>query len=201
MKTKSKNLLVKTAIIIGAGILDFLINYILALKCQVPLFLDTTFTMAILFTFGPMEAILSYFTKTILSLCRTFLVYKIMDFQFLYFFSIVIVIITTWLFVRKSERLQVSVNRSFLYLLITAATSAAICSVTSGLISFFTYDKNIEAWAYDKIIFSFRFGKTGLLGTHILGRYPITVLDRVITTFAGFGIYYLWNKKIHEKSI
>jgi len=199
MNLKNKKKLHKILCILLAGILDFNLQHIFVIVLEIPLFLDTTFTMAILFLMGPVEAILSYLVKMLIDLFRLYITYKSFDYIFLYFISAVAIVLVTWLFVRKKERLEDTVNHSFLYLLLASATAAVACTLISGIISYFTYNKNLESWAFDKIIFSFRIGNSGILATSIIGRLPITVLDRVITTFAGFGISYFWKKYKHEK--
>lgn len=48
--------------------------------------------------------------------------------------------------------------------------------------------------AYDRVIFAFNGENLSFLASAILGRIPVTILDRIITTFAGFGIFKLYSK-------
>ncbi|MBO4759255.1 MAG: hypothetical protein J5505_04265, partial [Spirochaetaceae bacterium] len=99
------------------------------------------------------------------------------------------------LFVRKKENLKKGVNITFLYILSAAVCAALACSVVSGIISYFTFSLNVESGPFDKIIFAFSGDQMGVLASCIVGRIPITILDRIITTFAGFGISVAWSKR------
>ncbi|MBQ1869930.1 MAG: hypothetical protein II146_05600, partial [Treponema sp.] len=46
----------------------------------------------------------------------------------------------------------------------------------------------------DRVIFAFNGEQFGFLASAILGRIPVTILDRIITTFAAFGIFKLYSK-------
>ena len=59
---------------------------------------------------------------------------------------------------------------------------------------YFTFNLNVESGPFDKIIFAFSGDQMGVLASCIVGRIPITILDRIITTFAGFGISVLFLK-------
>ncbi|MBR6216341.1 MAG: DUF2179 domain-containing protein, partial [Spirochaetaceae bacterium] len=111
------------------------------------------------------------------------------------------IILITWLFVRKKENLAKGVNFTFLYILTAAVCAALACAVVSGIISYFTFTQNVEAGPFDKIIFAFSGDQMGVLASCIIVRIPITVLDRIITTFAGFGISVAYKKLLHKPHI
>ena len=126
------------------------------------------------------------------------IVYGSMDFVYLYSLSAFAIIFITWLFVRKKKNLKKSVNFTFIYIL-TASVCAALCScVISGLINFFAYNMSARSLDVEKIIFAFTGEQLGVLASSILGRIPITVLDRIITTFAGFGLSILYTKLLYR---
>lgn len=189
----------KILVIFIAGILDFGTNYLFNFVLHVPLFLDTIFLMAVLYIYGPLESFLVYVVNIICVCIRLLILYGKVEYVYLYSISAIVIILISWLFIRKKEKFENSVNFVFLYILGFSILAALACSVVSGIISYFTFEYNIDEWAFDKIIFSLKVGDFGKLGTCIVGRIPITVLDRIIASFAGFGIWKIWKKVINEK--
>ena len=104
----------------------------------------------------------------------------------------------TWLFVRKKERLSKGVSKTFLYLLTAAILAGIACSVVSGIISYFTHQFDVTDWAYNRVIFAFYGEQLGFLASAILGRIPVTILDRVIATFIGFGAAKAYGRLVHS---
>ena len=199
MSEKTKNLLKICLVVIVAGVLDFFTETLFQDVLHVPFFFDMTFAMAVLFVYGPVASMFVYVVNVTIVCIKMKIVYGSMDFVYLYSLSAFAIIFVTWLFVRKKEKLKESVNLTFLYIL-TASVCAALCScVVSGLINFFAYNMNARSLDVEKIIFAFTGDQLGVLASSILGRIPITVLDRIITTFAGFGISVLYTKLLYSR--
>ena len=79
----------------------------------------------------------------------------------------------------------------------TAAICAGLlCSVFSGCIHWLTLGMDERNLNFSKIVFS----DNGLdfLEAAIFGRIPVTLLDRFITTFAGFGVYKPYTRIINS---
>lgn len=202
MTEKLKANIIKVVLILAAGVLDFSINFLFNIVLKVPLFLDTTFMIAILLIYGPVESFFAYLVNMLCTAARLFVLYGSTEFIYLYSLSAITIISITWAFIkytRKNSSQKLSVNRIYVIFLTAAITAAIACSLVSGIISFFTYQQNVDEWAFDKIIFSIQLNsiRGGVLLTNILGRIPLTVLDRIITTFAGYGFYVLWRKKTY----
>lgn len=178
-----------------AGVLDFATATIFQNVLHVPLFFDTIFLMAVLFLYGPLPAIFSYIVNVVCGCLKLVILYGKNDYIYLFTLSALTIILVTWLFVRKKENLKKGVNITFLYILSAAVCAALACSVVSGIISYFTFSLNVESGPFDKIIFAFSGDQMGVLASCIVGRIPITILDRIITTFAGFGISVAWSKR------
>ena len=146
-----------------------------------------------------MPAFLEYIVFISLVCVKLILLYGKTDNVFIYALSALTIIIITWLFIRKKENLQKSVNFTYLYLLSACICAGIACSIVSGFISYFTYELNIKDWNSDKIIFASHNSDANFLLHAIVGRIPLTVLDRIITTFTGFGVFklyfYLKNKR------
>ena len=195
MNPKVKSYLSIYLIALVAGVLDFAVATLFQNVLHVPLFFDTTFLMAMLFLYGPLPALFSYVINVICGCLKLVILYGKNDYVYLFTLSALTIILVTWLFVRKKENLKKGVNITFLYILSAAVCAALACSVVSGIISYFTFSLNVESGPFDKIIFAFSGDQMGVLASCIVGRIPITILDRIITTFAGFGISVAWSKR------
>lgn len=181
-------------VVIVAGVLDFATASLFQNVLHVPLFLDMIFAMAVLFVYGPLAALAVYVVNVVCACFKLIILYGKNDYIYLFTLSAFTIILVTWLFVRKKENLAKGVNFTFLYILTAAVCAALACAVVSGIISYFTFTQNVEAGPFDKIIFAFSGDQMGVLASCIIGRIPITVLDRIITTFAGFGISIAYKK-------
>lgn len=195
MNPKVKSYLLIYLIALVAGILDFAVATLFQNVLHVPLFFDTIFLMAVLFLYGPLPAMFSYVINVICGCLKLVILYGKNDYVYLFTLSAFTIILVTWLFVRKKENLKKGVNITFLYILSAAVCAALACSVVSGIISYFTFSLNVESGPFDKIIFAFSGDQMGVLASCIVGRIPITILDRIITTFAGFGISVAWSNR------
>ncbi len=192
-KVKSYLSIYLTALV--AGVLDFAVATLFQTVLHVPLFFDTIFLMAVLFLYGPLPALFSYVINVICGCLKLVILYGKNDYVYLFTLSALTIILVTWLFVRKKENLKKGVNITFLYILSAAVCAALACSVVSGIISYFTFSLNVESGPFDKIIFAFSGDQMGVLASCIVGRIPITIFDRIIKTFAGFGISVAWSKR------
>lgn len=177
---------------------DFLVTTLLQDFLHAPLFFDTIFMIAALFLFGPVAAFFEYlFFISFVCLKRMFL-YGTVEYVYLFALSALTIIIVSWLFIRKKEKLHQGVNMTFLYILTAAMLSGLACSVVSGVIGYFTYSISETGWDFDIIIYSFKGERFDLLSAAILGRIPVIILDRIITTFAGFGVSLLYNSLMEK---
>ena len=176
------------------GCMDFLAILLFQDMLEIPLFLDTIFMTATLFLFGPVVAFLEYLVYMGISCIRMLMTYGAAHLIYLYSFSALTIIVVTWLFIRRKDSLKKSVNRTFILLLSAAVFSGLACSIVSGFINSFIYFNNEKDLAYDRVIFAFNGEKFNFLTSAILGRIPVTILDRVISTFAAFGVFKLYSK-------
>ena len=195
MNSKAKHYITIYLVALAAGVLDFFTATFFQNVLHVPLFFDTIFLMAVMFLYGPLPALFSYVVNVVCACLKLVILYGKNDYIYLFTLSAVTIIFVTWLFIRKKENLTKGVNITFLYILSAAVCAALACAVVSGIISYFTFSLNVESGPFDKIIFAFSGDQMGVLASCIVGRIPITILDRIITTFAGFGIYVAWSKR------
>ena len=194
MNSKVKQYLIIYLVALAAGVLDFFTATFFQNVLHVPLFFDTIFLMAVLFLYGPLPALFAYVINVVCGCLKLVILYGKNDYIYLFTLSAVTIIFVTWLFIRKKENLTKGVNITFLYILSAAVCAALACAVVSGIISYFTFSLNVESGPFDKIIFAFSGDQMGVLASCIVGRIPITILDRIITTFAGFGISVVYKR-------
>ncbi len=185
-------------VVVVAGVLDFLTETLFQEVLHAPFFFDMIFAMAVLFVYGPVASMFVYVVNVTIVCIKMKITYGSMDFVYLYSLSAFAIILITWLFVRKKDNLKKSVNFTFLYILTASVCAALCCCIVSGLINFFAYNMNARSLDVEKIIFAFTGEQLGVLASSILGRIPITVLDRIITTFAGFGLSILYTKLLYR---
>ncbi|EID85365.1 hypothetical protein MSI_10830 [Treponema sp. JC4] len=192
MSEKIKYSLTLCVCVLLAGIMDFAVATLFQDFLHVPLFFDTIFLIAVLFSFGPLASFIVYVINISIVCLKLELLYGKTDYVWVYSLSAFVIILITWLFIRKEENLKKGVNHTFIYILTASVSAALVCSVVSGFISYFTFRMNVGNWTFDKLIFAFSGEYMDVLTSCIVGRFPIIILDRIITTFAGFGIHLLF---------
>lgn len=165
---------------------------------HIPLFFDTVFTVAIVFylglvpgltvgiLFNIIDTIFNYFVREIISPTNMF-------------FSIcgAAIVLITWAFARKKEEFKISISITLLYLLLISLLSSSASIFIGGTIDFirFTYMDIPDSMAPIKnFTDSFVAQRFHLYAACILGQIPISMTDRLLTTFAGYGVYKLCVK-------
>lgn len=184
-------------IMIVCGIINYLLCFFVQQILELPIFFDTVMVMAVLFAFGLVPSIGTLLVHYIIAISRDYLLYKTAPYIALYMICGVVIIIISWLFIRKKEKFQKGVNSTFLWLLLASLTAAFCSSIVGGTINtiilkYVTLDENWQG-----MLLSLGSFRLNLCFSLIIGRIPQTCLDRVITTFAGYGIFFMY-KKIHS---
>lgn len=113
----------------------------------------------------------------------------------------VLIVFSTWFIARRKNEFKISLTVTILYLVLIALISSFFTIITGGIIDFFHY-KYYEIPdmmnPIKKFTESFVHQRMSLLVSCILAQIPISFLDRLIATFAGFGIYKLSNKFLEK---
>ena len=164
----------------------------------IPLFLDTIFTVAIVFYLGLVPGLIVGICFNFVDTLFNMLVRGIFSPTNM-FFSIcgAAIVLVTWGFSRKKEEFQISVPITILYLLLISLLSSCTSIFIGGIIDFlrFTFYEIPDSMApIKKFTDSFLSQKFSLFASCILAQIPISITDRLITTFAGFGVYKLLVK-------
>ena len=193
-KFDKKHFFIVALTILIFSVCDFLVAYFFQDVLKSPFFFDTIFMTAALFLFGPVASLAEYILFIFFTCIKLKILCGKTDFVFLYTLSAFTIILVTWLFIRKKENLNKGVNLTFLYILTASVFAGLSCSVVSGFVNYFANDLFEKDWNFNIFIFAFNGEYMDFLTAAIIGRIPVTILDRVITTFSGFGIGKLYSK-------
>ena len=166
--------------------------------CHFPLFLDTVFTVAMVFYLGLIPGLIVGILYNFVDVLFNLLVRGINSPTNI-FFSIcgAAIVIVTWLFARKKEEFQISLPVTILYLLLISLISSFVTIFLGGtfdFIRFSFYDIPDSMAPIKQFTDSFVSQKFSLFASCILGQIPISITDRIISTFAGYGVYKLYIK-------
>ena len=196
VKFDKKHFFIVALTIFIFSVCDFLVAYFFQDVLKSPFFFDTIFMIAALFLFGPIASLIEYILFISFTCIKLKILYGKTDFVFLYTLSAFTIILVTWLFIRKKENLNKGVNLTFLYILTASVVAGLSCSVVSGLLNGIAKNLFEKDWNFNKLIFAFD-EYMNFPTAAIIGRIPVTILDRVITTFSGFGISKLYSRIIY----
>lgn len=194
----------KTVIIcIIAEALNFLTTFIFYQVLKIPLFFDTIFTVAVVFYAGLIPGLcVSVCYNLINSLIWISKSGFFDPFILMYGICGILIVFSTWIIARNKKEFKISVPITILYLFMIALISCLCTVISSGIIDFFHY-KYYEITdmmnPIKKFTESFVYQHFSLLASCILAQIPISFLDRLIATFAGFGIYKIYDRFIKGK--
>jgi len=165
---------------------------------HIPLFLDTIFTVAIVFYLGLVPGLIVGVLFNIIDTLFNYLARGIVSPTNI-FFSLcgAAIALVTWAFARKKDEFQISIPVTILYLLLIALLSSSASIFIGGIIDFvrFSYFDIPDSMAPIKqFTESFVSQRFSLFASCILAQIPISITDRLITTFAGYGVYKLYEK-------
>ena len=165
---------------------------------HIPLFLDTIFTVAIVFYLGLIPGLIVGFLYNFIDPLFNYLVRGISSPTNI-FFSLcgIAIVLVTWAFVRRKEEFQISKTVTILYLLLISLLSSCASVFIGGIIDFirFSYYDIPDSMAPIKqFTDGFLSQKFNLFASCILGQIPVSLTDRLISTFAGYGVYKLFEK-------
>lgn len=105
----------------------------------------------------------------------------------------IFIVVVTWLFVRKKENLNHGVNFTFIYILLASLCAALASCIAGGIVNYCieSYVNFNDSW--EPILNSIQENQKSTLLSMIVGRIPLTCLDRIINTFVGYGLYKYCN--------
>lgn len=195
---------IKTILIcIIAEILNFAATAIFYHTLKIPLFFDTIFTVAVVFYCGLVPALCVSIGYNLINSLIWIYSGGVSD-PFIFFYSIcgILIVLSTWIFARRKSEFKISSLITLLYLFLIAILSSLCSIISSGIIDYFHYiyydipDMMYPIKSFTESFLSQRFS---LLTSCILAQIPISFADRLIATFAGYGIYLTMERFIGRK--
>lgn len=196
--------LLRTVIIcVIAEALNFLMPAIFYHGLHIPLFFDTIFTVAVVFYLGLVPGLCVSLGYNIINSLLWIRQEGFFDpFVLSYAICGVLIVLSTWLFARRKEEFKISILVTVLYLFLIAMVSSFCTIIAGGIIDFFHYKYYEIPDMMNPIKHfteSFVHQRFSFLISCILGQIPISFLDRLLATFAGFGVYKLCDKFLEKK--
>ena len=187
---------IKTAVICVFAVLFNILTVLFFFDTlHLPLFMDTIFSVAVVFYCGLIPGLIVQITYNILNSFIWFLKLGNYDFFILmYTLCGILIIISTWLIAKNKEEFKISPSITLLYLILISLISSACSIITGGIIDYFhlTYQNIPDAMSPIKTFTdSFVRQHIPLLASCILAQIPVSFADRLISTFAGYGVFLL----------
>ena len=167
---------------------------------HLPLFMDTIFTIAVVFYCGLIPGLLVQISYNILNGFVWYLKTGTFDFFImLYVICGILIVISTWIIARHKNNFSEGLFISFVYLVVIATVSSFCSVIAGGTIDYFHYKCfNITdvVSPIKKFADGFMRQNFGLYFSCIVAQIPVSFTDRLITTFAGFGVYRLMQRTL-----
>ena len=177
--------------IIGA-VLNLAISEFTGRVLKFPLFLDTIFSITLLFYCGIVPAMFCSFLYSVPSS-----LFANAPFYLLFNFCSLAIILITYGIMKKNEKNNHSIKLTILYLILAALLSGFASSIIGGTIHTFgliLFPDDVSEIVTEKFVLSLFSQNGNLFLSSILGRIPTTSIDRIICTLSGYGLYELLEK-------
>ena len=173
---------------------------------RIPLFLDTIGTVAVTFYAGLLPGIIVALLFNVIRTIQIALVNgtEIYPWEMLYMLCGATIAAVTWAFARRKENFCINRQITILYLVLIALLSAFASSVVGGLVETVNrifFDGIHNRFLTEYFVRAFMGENMGMFVSCVLARIPMTLMDRVICTFAGYGLYALAKKYTHHGSV
>lgn len=195
---KSEKIFLKIIIGIVAGIiLNILPMYLIQMKLELPLFMDTLGSITVAFIFGGVPAIIC---ATISQIIMFFVEHYASAIILLYVTTVYAAIGVVCLF-RKSLKETDSVLNTIFIIFLISILMALCVSISGGIVNAICiYVQDITGYAIQDnaatSYFQVDLLKMGLssIPTYILSRIPSNLIERPIITVISFGISVMYQK-------
>ena len=198
--TSMKQYLKNTFLCLLALTLNIAMSFLESFFLHSSLFLDSIFTVALIFYCGLVPAlVVAAFYNPLMTLIRC-AIYgtEIFYFDFLYALCGILIVIITWALSQNKKEFFFSKTVTVLYLFIIVFASSFASSFMASILDTYIrplFEKTSGFSSLDKYSLAFQQLKFDTFLSYLLPRIPITVLDRLICTFAGFGFYRLAERR------
>lgn len=180
---------------LAAIALNFLFAFTFCDLLHIPLFMDTIFTVAITFYCGLLPGLFTAVGYNVLTtLTLEMRGYAFDPFAALFAICGCLITLVTWLFARHKEEFRISTIITILYLVLISMLSSFASILSSGIVDFVRFsvveipDRIAPIKNFTDSFVNQHFS---LFAACILAQVPVSLTDRLITTFLGFGVYKL----------
>lgn len=201
MKPVTKTILLCVIAEIGNIISSFIVAWL-----KLPCFLDTVFSVAITFYAGlvPGLIVAGLFNPVMMVLRCSAAGVSYAVYDCLYAICGMLIVFATWLFSRNKREFLFSRTITVLYLLIIVLFSSFLSFFTATALDTFVqplFHTSTGFSVFDNISGVLRQLKMGTFLSYLVPRIPLTVLDRLVSTFAAFGLYKLMVRLDNHKQM
>ncbi len=189
---------------IFAEVLNLGLPFLFGDLLGVPLFLDTIGTVFIVFYAGLIPGLIVGGLYNILRLLLMVSIGNpVYPWEMMYALCGLAIAFLTWALSWKNTSLYLTKALTFLYLILISLITAFASSMIGGAVEAtqrILFDNQVYVNPVRSFIMAFLGEKTGLYIACMFARIPITVLDRLISTFFGLIVYQLvrWFEIHHE---
>ena len=204
-----------TILCVVSGILNVTISYFVNGVGNIPLYLDTLFTVAMCFSAGLLPGI---FTAILLPVLTTFKYTYLLGlpvetawWTYLFVLCVLFEVLLVFSFRKKIAPPDAAFRKAPSFyafislaplLLVIVALDCIVVSVTGGIIDYvITLLSSPKAFYPED---SFKLGllrnNVPILASAILSRIPINIVDRFIVIFGGYGVSLLYRKWLNTPS-
>ena len=174
--------------------------YIFGDMLHIPLFLDTIGTVVTVFYAGLVPGlIVAGFYNVLRVLLMVLMGNPAYPWDMMYALCGLAIVFCTWVFIYKNSNFQGVTILTGLYLLLIALVSSFASSLIGAGIETaqrIIFHNQIYSNPVTLFVQAFLGGNFGLFLACFITRIPVTVLDRLICTFAGWCLYLLLKKKL-----
>ena len=196
---KRSNTFLLVVFCILAEILNLLVPWITFDHLKVPLFMDTIGTVFIVFYAGLLPGLIVGGFYNILRLMLEILSGNpVYPWEMMYSFCGLVIAFFTWLFSWQNRNMYISRTLTILYLILISLITAFASSLVGGAIETshrIYFDNQLYVNPVKNFVMAFLGENLGLFVACTFARIPVSVLDRLISTFVGFSLYQLAKKR------
>ena len=190
------NRTVKISLLCAGAVVGNMATSYLASVLKLPCFLDTIFSVAITFYAGLVPGIIvAAVFNPLMTIFRGLVTSTVISYyDFLYAICGMLIVLATWFFSRKKSNFSFNRYVTVLYLLIIAFLSALLSCLSASALDTYVLPLFVSSSgfsSFDAVSLVFQQMRFGTFISYLLPRISLTVLDRIICTFAGFGVYKL----------
>ena len=187
MNRKIKIILICAA----ALILNLLSVFVFRIVLHLPLFMDTIFTVAVTFWCGLVPGLA---VSVVFNLLYPFVIHFLLGNELvlspmLYAFCGAGIILTTWAIGHNKENFKISVSITALYLALISILSSLCTTFIGSIFDTLRWQDSDFSLFLRPFAEAFADQRFSLWVSCILAQIPISITDRTITTFAGYGVY------------